>query len=62
MSWRLNCGTVLQNSFIFNDSVLGNITESEQSSLIDKGKLETSLYVSNSESFINNLPLKINTE
>ncbi|MGK9536984.1 ATP-binding cassette domain-containing protein, partial [Salmonella enterica subsp. enterica] len=28
--WRLNCGAVMQDNFMFNDTIAGNISESEQ--------------------------------
>ena len=33
--WRMNCGAVLQETFMFNDTIAGNISESEQNEIID---------------------------
>jgi ATP-binding cassette subfamily B protein len=60
--WRMNCGAVLQETFIFNDTIAGNISESEQNEIIDREKLKTAVYISNIEDFIEKLPNKLNTE
>jgi len=60
--WRLNCGAVLQDKFIFNDTITGNIAESEQDEIVDRDRLKRALYISNSESFVDKLPNKYNTE
>ena len=60
--WRLNCGAVLQETFIFNDTIAGNISESEQDEIIDREKLKMASYISNIEDFIEKLPNKLNTE
>lgn len=60
--WRMNCGAVMQDTFIFNDTVAGNISESEQNELIDRKKLKMASYISNMHGFIEKLPNKFNTE
>ncbi|MBO9582927.1 MAG: peptidase domain-containing ABC transporter [Flavobacterium sp.] len=60
--WRLNCGAVMQDTFIFNDTIGGNISESEQNEIIDRNKLNNAAFVSNIESFVGRLPNKYNTE
>ncbi|MCG2610564.1 peptidase domain-containing ABC transporter [Flavobacterium sp. SM15] len=60
--WRMNCGAVLQETFIFNDSIAGNISESEQNEIISRERLKTAAHVSNIEDFIEKLPNKFNTE
>ena len=60
--WRLNCGAVLQETFMFNDTIAGNISESEQNEIIDRERLKTAVYISNIEDFIEKLPNKLNTE
>ena len=32
----MNCGAVMQDTFIFNDTIAGNISESEQNEIIDR--------------------------
>lgn len=60
--WRMNCGAVLQETFIFNDSIAGNISESEQNEIINRKKLANAVYIANIEDFIEKLPNKLNTE
>lgn len=60
--WRMRCGAVLQETFIFNDTIAGNISESEQNEIIDRDKLKNASYISNIEEFIEKLPNRLNTE
>lgn len=59
--WRMNCGAVLQETFIFDDSILGNISESEQSEKINIEKFKKAAYISNVNEFVEKLPNKFNT-
>ena len=60
--WRLNCGAVMQDTFMFNDTIGGNISESEQNEIINRDKLNNAAFVANIEDFIKKLPNKYNTE
>ncbi len=60
--WRLNCGAVMQDNYIFNDTLAGNITESEQNEVIDREKLFKASEVANIDTFISSLPNNYNTE
>ena len=60
--WRMNCGAVLQETFIFNDTIAGNISESEQNEIIDRDKLKNAVYIANIDDFVERLPNKLNTE
>lgn len=60
--WRMNCGAVMQDTFMFNDTIAGNISESEQNEMIDRDKLNNAAFVANIEDFIEKLPNKYNTE
>jgi len=60
--WRLNCGAVMQDTFIFNDTIAGNISESEQNEMIDINNLKQASHIANIESFVEKLPNKYNTE
>ncbi|RLJ33462.1 bacteriocin-processing peptidase [Chryseobacterium sp. 7] len=60
--WRMNCGAVMQDTFMFNDTIAGNISESEQNEIIDREKLYHSAFVANIDEFIQTLPNKYNTE
>lgn len=57
--WRSKCGAVMQDGFIFTDSIANNIAESED--LVDKTKLLKAVKVANIQSFIEYLPLGYNT-
>ncbi|CAL2093717.1 ABC transporter ATP-binding protein [Tenacibaculum sp. 190524A02b] len=60
--WRMNCGAVLQDTFIFNDTIAGNISESEQNEILDREKLLQASNIANINGFIEKLPNKYNTE
>ncbi|UPT71846.1 MAG: peptidase domain-containing ABC transporter [Flavobacterium sp. JAD_PAG50586_2] len=60
--WRMNCGAVMQDTFMFNDTIAGNISESEQNEIIDREKLKNAAFVANIDDFIEKLPNKFNTE
>ncbi len=59
--WRENCGAVLQDTFIFNDTILGNIIESEQDNEVNIQKLKSATDIANINEFVNKLPNKLNT-
>lgn len=58
--WRQRCGIVLQNGFIFSDSIARNIALGEN--FIDLKKLAYSAQLANISEFIENLPLGYNTK
>jgi len=53
--WRKSCGVVLQEGFIFSDSIAGNIGIGDE--IPDSGKIESAVNSSNIGSFIESLPL-----
>lgn len=57
--WRSNCGTVLQDGFIFSDTIKFNITLND--SIIDKVKVDKALFIANISGFVQDLPLGLNT-
>lgn len=57
--WREQCGAVMQDGFIFSDTIANNIAESDQSPNIDR--LNEAIVSANLEEFINKLPLAHNT-
>ena len=59
-SLRKNIGAVMQDGYIFSDSIERNIATSDEN--IDEIKLKRSIHTANIESFIENLPLKYNTK
>ena len=58
--WRRLCGVVLQEGFIFNDTIAGNIALGED--VPDWNKLNHAAKVANIKSFIDSLPLAFNTK
>ena len=58
--WRAKCGSVMQDGFIFSDTIANNIAIGEE--FIDKERLEHAVTVANIRSFIDSLPLGYNTK
>jgi ATP-binding cassette, subfamily B, bacterial len=59
-AWRHNIGTVMQEGFIFNDSIAENIAVGVD--IIDKERLVYAADVANIASYVANLPLGFNTK
>ena len=57
--WRDRCGVVMQNGYIFSDTIAGNIAVSENAP--DIKKLSYAVKIANVDDFVNKLPLKYNT-
>jgi len=57
--WRQKCGAVLQDGFIFNDTIARNIALGDE--IIDKVKLLQAVKVANIQNFVESLPLGYNT-
>ncbi|MBU4487025.1 MAG: peptidase domain-containing ABC transporter [Candidatus Delongbacteria bacterium] len=58
--WRKKCGVVMQEGFIFSDTIANNISISDEKP--DKEKLKHAVHVANIEDFIETLPLGYNTK
>jgi ATP-binding cassette subfamily B protein len=58
-SWRKSIGVVMQDSFIFNDSIAANIAVGDES--INTSKLKEAAVTANILDFIESLPLGFNT-
>nr|WP_278581830.1 peptidase domain-containing ABC transporter [Bacteroides intestinalis] len=58
--WRKRCGVVMQDGFIFSDSIAGNIVPGVEH--IDKKRLRHAAEVANIHDFIEELPLAYNTK
>jgi len=58
-SWRSVTGSVMQEGFIFNDTIADNIGVGEDQ--ISKEKLHKAVHMTNIQSYIDDLPLKYNT-
>lgn len=60
--WRSRCGVVMQDSYIFSDTIAGNIALVEQDDAsIDMEQLRNACQVANILDFIEGLPLGFNT-
>lgn len=57
---RENCGVVMQDGYIFSDTIERNIATGDE--IIDKERLKKSIQIANIEDFINNIPLGFNTK
>ena len=57
---RMNCGVVMQDGFIFSETIERNIATGDTN--IDQDRLKNAVRISNIESFINKLPLKYHTK
>ncbi|MBI9053911.1 MAG: peptidase domain-containing ABC transporter [Bacteroidales bacterium] len=58
--WRDKCGVVMQDGFIFSDSIANNISVSDE--IADRKKLLHAVKVANIQEFIESLPLGYNTK
>ncbi len=58
--WRSNCGVVMQDGFIFSDSIANNIAVADEHP--DKDKLLNSVKMANIHEYIESLPLRYNTK
>ena len=57
--WRRACGTVMQESFVFSDTIANNIAVSDE--IPDMERVRRAVEVANIGSFIDSLPLGFNT-
>lgn len=59
--WRGSCGVVMQDGYIFTDTIARNITESNAEGVINKNDLVNSVKMANLEEMIESLPSGYNT-
>lgn len=59
-NWRRNCGSVLQDGFLFSETIEENICI--ESGHVDRERLMRALTSSNSLEFVNNLPQNVHTK
>jgi len=57
--WRKHCGVVMQEGYIFNDTIANNIAEGYDE--VDKERLLYSVRMANIQEYIEGLPLRYNT-
>lgn len=58
--WRDQCGAVMQDGFIFSDTIANNIALPEDE--VDKERLAYAVRIANIQEFIESLPLNYNTK
>lgn len=58
--WRSQCGVVMQEGFVFSDTIARNIAVGEED--IDYERLHYAVQIANIQSFIESLPLGYNTK
>ncbi|WP_316828514.1 peptidase domain-containing ABC transporter [Pedobacter miscanthi] len=58
--WRDHCGVVMQESYVFNDTIANNIAIGDDT--VDKQKLRKAVEIANIQEFIESLPLNYNTK
>jgi ATP-binding cassette, subfamily B, bacterial len=58
--WRDRCGVVMQEGFLFSDSIANNIALGD--TIVDKKKLLQAVKVANIQNFVETLPLGFNTK
>lgn len=58
--WRDHCGVVMQEGYVFNNTIANNIGIGED--YVDKQKLKKAVEVANIKEFIEGLPLSYNTK
>ena len=58
--WRDKCGVVMQDGYVFNDTIAENIAVGED--YIDKIKLRKAVDIANIQDFVESLPLSYNTK
>ncbi len=59
-SWRQNCGVVMENGYIFSETIYRNIATKD--AIIDENKLKNAIRIANIGDYINSLPLNGNTK
>ncbi len=59
-NWRNKCGVVMQDGFIFNDTIANNIIINKEQT--NSSRLKKASSIANIEDEINKLPLKFNTK
>jgi ATP-binding cassette subfamily B protein len=59
-AWRDKCGVVMQDGFIFSDTIAKNIAVADE--VVDKQRLLYAVKIANIQNFIEELPLTYNTK
>ena len=59
--WLRTCGVVMQDGFIFDDTILANVTESDSRAPLNRERLAHALRIAHLEKFIGGLPKGLRT-
>ena len=59
-AWREQCGVVMQDGYIFNDTIANNIAIGQDT--IDKKRLQKAVEIANIKEYVDSLPLGYNTK
>jgi len=59
-TWREACGVVMQEGYIFSDTIANNVAVGVD--IVDKNRLKHALTVANIKDFVESLPLSYNTK
>lgn len=60
-AWRRDCGAVMQNGYIFADTLARNISESSPGGMIDQARLKEATDLANLRRVVDNLPMGYQT-
>lgn len=58
--WRMKCGVVMQEGFLFSDTIENNISVINE--IADKKRIDVAVKQANIEEFIASLPMRLNTK
>lgn len=58
--WRERCGVVMQDGFVFSDTIARNISISDP--IIDYKKIQYAMHIANISEFVSSLPLGLDTK
>lgn len=59
--WRSECGVVMQDGYLFTDTILNNITLCEENEMDDE-QLQKALHVANLQEFLSRMPMGLLTK
>lgn len=61
-NWLAQCGVVMQDGFMFDDTILSNVTESGSDQPLDRERLTHALRIAHLEHFVEHLPQGLKTK
>ncbi len=60
--WLPQCGVVMQDGYLFSDTILANITESDSRKPLDTKRLKHAIHIAYLEKFLSSLPKGLDTK